>query len=116
MDRRAAEAFADRIVSRIVRSRGYCEACGVREGLTCAHGEKRRYRGTRWDLQNLFCLCWRCHELYERRPLLWIQWRMNTMSPMVYEQVRVQALTVTKVDPLDAAERAVQEHARARAA
>lgn len=52
---------ADRVWASIIRARGICERCGSRTGLQAAHIRRRGYQATRCDLDNGWCLCWRCH-------------------------------------------------------
>lgn len=60
----------DKECSRIIRSSGECYWCKCRdyEKLQCAHIFSRTYRNTRWDLNNLICLCARCHFQAHKQP------------------------------------------------
>ena len=67
----------DTLFGQIVRSTGVC--AGRCEGkpsgvLQCAHGFSRRYRATRWDERNAWCLCQGCHLYWTLRPLEWDDW------------------------------------------
>ena len=55
----------DKLWSAKIRSRGKCEYCGATAGLHGAHIIGRRYRGTRWDLENGLALCYTCHNGYD---------------------------------------------------
>ena len=58
----------DKICSEIVRSRGKCEKCGNAETLQCCHIFSRTYRSVRFDLDNLLCLCAKCHAWAHAQP------------------------------------------------
>jgi len=59
----------DKKVSELVRARGKCEFCGKKENLQCCHIFSRKYLNTRWDLDNLLCLCAGCHFQAHAEPL-----------------------------------------------
>ena len=68
---------ADALFSKIVRSRGVCEArwdwtdfpCAG--NLQCCHIISRRYRAIRWAEDNARCMCAAHHIYYTHRPLEW---------------------------------------------
>lgn len=96
--RAATAREADKICGELVRARGRCEDCGSTEFLQWAHGFSRRYRGTRWDLRNSFCLCRGCHYRFTLRPLEWDEWLRNRWGQDQYDLLRRQALHGGKVD------------------
>jgi len=59
----------DKICSQIVRARGICASCLKKENLQCCHIYSRTYNATRWDLDNLLCLCASCHFYFHKNPL-----------------------------------------------
>jgi hypothetical protein len=59
----------DKVVSKIVRARGKCQNCGSIKSLQAAHIFSRIYNNTRWDLDNLLCLCASCHFFFHKNPL-----------------------------------------------
>lgn len=66
----------DALFSKLVRSRGRCEAQGldtVKCGgmLQCAHIEGRRKMVLRYDLLNSLCLCAGHHRYYTDYPIAW---------------------------------------------
>jgi len=89
---------ADALFSLVVRSPGRCHECGSTDYLQCAHGFSRRYRGTRWDERNAWCLCRGCHLKYTLRPLEWDEWMLSRMGDDLYWQIRRLALSTEKVD------------------
>lgn len=99
--RRTAQAAlgrqADWLWSRIVRSRGRCEiGAGCNGSLQAAHGFSRRYRGTRWNLLNGFCLCAGHHMAFTHDPLLWDDHLVSAWGLPVYEELRRLARRTTK--------------------
>jgi len=64
----------DDLVGKIVRSNGRCERIGLgckqdSHFLQCCHINSRKYNLTRWDLDNLLCLCATCHAHFHDHPL-----------------------------------------------
>ena len=64
----------DKLVSQIVRDRGACQNCGSKNNLQAAHIFSRTYNNTRWDLDNLICLCASCHFFFHKNPLEFAHW------------------------------------------
>ena len=62
---------AEDLFAEIVRSRGYCEACGTSDMLQCAHILTRGYKQTAFDLDNAMCLCRSHHVYFTHRPIEW---------------------------------------------
>jgi hypothetical protein len=81
---------ADMLFSRIVRSRGPCERCGV-QGTDTAHIIGRRYSATRCVEDNAWCLCRSCHQLTAEFPheFMWLVER--TIGVRRYMQLHDQA-------------------------
>ena len=93
-------AQADKRFGEIVRSIGMCESGRLEHkgNLQCAHGFSRRYRTTRWDLKNAWCLCAGCHKYYTERPLEWDDWLIARWGRPTYEAMRFKALAGYKID------------------
>jgi len=87
---------ADRLFSLIVRSRGFCEARGVRTlhagPLQCAHIIGRSYRSTRWDEENAFCLCAGCHRFWTSRPIEFRRFVVDMRGIVWFDEVTSRAL------------------------
>ena len=97
----ALARLCDKLWSEIVRSRGACEACNCQPPgviLQGAHGFSRRYRGTRWNLLNGFCLCSGCHVSFTHNPLLWDEWLRRAWGEETYSELRRIALKGEKPD------------------
>lgn len=76
------KASCDRLMSRIVRSRGRCQHCGNKdyEQLQWCHIKSRRYMSIRYSKNNCFCLCARCHRRFTDNPDEHYQWITENYS------------------------------------
>lgn len=82
----------DKLASQVVRSKGKCEICGKREGIQCAHIFSRRNLNTRWDLDNLMCLCYRCHiHFAHKEPMLFAEAVKEKLGEDKYKKLRQRA-------------------------
>lgn len=88
----------DKMFGALVRADGQCLRCGKRDKLQCAHGFSRRYRSTRWDFRNAFCLCQGCHLYFTMRPLEWDDWLISRWGQARYDLMRARALSTDKPD------------------
>lgn len=89
----------DRRFSAIVRSVGFCRACGSTERLQCAHIVSRRYLGVRFSFDNAMCLCASCHLKYTHRPLEWEVYITEQFGPDLLPSLKTRALAYK--GPLD---------------
>ena len=89
----AAKAAADRLFSKIVRAKGFCEHCGKAAGvqLQCAHWISRTYSNTRTDFDNAFCLCAGCHRFFTADPTAWSTWTLEQRGRETYDRLREAA-------------------------
>ncbi len=56
--RKILENNLDTLSAKICRMQGFCTICGKSDGVLNAHHFKSRvYKGVRWYLPNLICLC-----------------------------------------------------------
>lgn len=80
----------DKICSLIIRKQGKCCMCADEqyERLQCAHIFSRTYRNTRWDLNNLLCLCASCHFYTHRNPLIFAEFVKEYLGEYKYAQLR----------------------------
>ena len=60
---------ADKLFSLFVRSLDHCEKCSSINNLQAAHIYSRRYVNLRYDIQNVLCLCSKCHFQWHDSPL-----------------------------------------------
>ena len=65
---------ADILLSKFIRSLDHCERCGSIKTLQAAHVYSRRYVNLRYDIQNVMCLCAKCHFQWHDSPLDSIIW------------------------------------------
>lgn len=86
----------DKIVSLIVRARGKCETCGKKENLQCCHIFSRKFNNTRWDLDNLLCLCAGCHFMTHAEPLYFGEFVKRILGGEKYELLKEKHNQITK--------------------
>lgn len=84
---KGAKKRADDLFSKLIRSRGSCQACGTTSTLQCAHIRSRHYNNTRTDLENALCLCAGCHFYYTGNPLLFAQFIKARLGVDVYDSL-----------------------------
>ena len=78
----------DKICPNIVRKRGRCEKCLSKNNLQCCHIFSRTYNNTRWDLENLLCLCASCHFYFHKNPILFGEWVREYLGEDRYELLK----------------------------
>lgn len=89
----------DKEISRIVRARGKCAKCGKEEyeKLQAAHIFSRSNLSTRWDLDNLLCLCGGCHLFWaHKNPVEFTEFVRNYLGEYKYERLRQNATSIKK--------------------
>jgi len=91
----------DRIVSEIVRARGYCVWCGnpKYELLQCCHIYSRSNLAVRWDLNNLLCMCAGCHFKAHQRPLEFASFVKEFLGKFKYTELKNRANSIKKWYP-----------------
>ena len=96
----------DIVFSLYIRTRdGFrCRFCKRTGGIMdCAHIFSRRHAGTRHDPANAICLCRGCHMRFTTEPMEFADWVLSWMPKVVYEKLRINALSVTKFTAADRA-------------
>jgi hypothetical protein len=88
----------DVLFSKIIRSPGHCRRCGGTEWLQCAHIISRKYSATRCDVRNAWCLCASCHRRLTDWPREHSRFITETIGSDLYDELKLKAETVTKVD------------------
>jgi 5-methylcytosine-specific restriction endonuclease McrA len=86
----------DKICSELVRGRGLCEHCGSKKTLQTAHIFSRTYNATRWDLDNLLCLCASCHWFFHKNPVLFGEAVRKYLGKEKYELLKEARNQITK--------------------
>lgn len=83
----------DELFARKVKERdGWtCRLCHSRQSPQCAHLLSRMYAATRWDLDNAWTLCQRCHYRWTKRPAEWTMLLENKLGRDEYERLRARA-------------------------
>ena len=56
---------------------------------------KSEYRSGRYFIENVVCLCFRCHKLYTHRPATWTAYLQGRLGQERYEQLRAYCQIVT---------------------
>lgn len=87
---------ADDLFSKLVRSRGHCEAAGFdmiecNGVLQCAHLVPRMYLSVRWDPSNAACLCAAHHVRFTHWPLEHEQFCIYIRGRTAYEYLKLSA-------------------------
>lgn len=94
----AMKREADTLFSRLVRSRGVCEAAfsphlsGCSGPLQCAHIVSRRYLSVRWSGDNAIAACSRHHVYYTHHPLEWAVFIGGLIGAEKFEELQQRAL------------------------
>ena len=85
---------ADKLFSEFIRSKGYCEWCGKKDGtLQTSHIFSRRFLVTRWEPINAVCLCAACHYKWHDRPVEGVEWVKEYLGEEIYNELRTLAKT-----------------------
>ena len=96
-----SERRADRLFSEIITSVGRCDYCRSDSQLTCAHIISRRFKSTRWDLDNAICLCFNHHRYFTEHPAEWIEYIDSRLGVGFYDRMRMKANEVFRGDVAD---------------
>lgn len=100
MSKKSLTRKLDKICSEIVRATGSCERCGSKKNLQCCHIFSRTYRSTRFDLDNLICMCAKCHFWSHKNPTLFTDWVYETRKEK-YEILKEKFRYITKLSEDD---------------
>ena len=85
---------ADRLWAKVIKLPGKCAICGKGEPevqLQAAHLASRRYRNTRWALDNGVPLCAGHHVAYTFDPLGWEDWLIERLGEEGYRALKRRA-------------------------
>ena len=81
----------DKIFSEIIRAGGYCQRCGEykpKQMLHAAHIFPRTHKRLRWNLNNAFCLCYRCHiHWWHQNPIEATKWASSVRDIGELEEI-----------------------------
>ena len=86
----------DKLFSIIIRDKGKCERCGKTSPLNTAHIFSRRNLATRWDKDNVLCLCVGCHFWAHQNPIEFVEWINKLRGVSWYNKLREKANKVKK--------------------
>ena len=102
----------DKLCSEITRSKGKCQRCGKKNNLQTAHIFGRTYNSTRFDLDNLLCLCPDCHiNFAHKQPILFAEFVRKILGEDKYELLKEKHRQITKftLDDLELKLRVLKE-------
>lgn len=88
----------DKACSDIIRSIGKCAYCGNEDysKLQAAHVFSRSIRSVRWELNNIVCLCAKCHFWVHAHPILWAEFVRDYLGSYKYQNLKLQANMIKK--------------------
>lgn len=75
-----------------------CEYCGRKGRTECSHFHGRRKASTRYDEENVACLCSGCHSYLGEHPKKHDAWFKKRLGSERYELLNIRAETIIKVD------------------
>jgi len=94
--------FSEFIRKRAIRISGGCQRCLSQKTnykqLQCSHLWGRRNKATRWDPDNCIGLCSGCHAYFTANPIEHQDWFRKHLGDERFEQLRLRAQGVKKVD------------------
>lgn len=91
----ADKAFGDYIK---VKADNMCEYCGRFGRMETSHFHGRRKASTRYDEENVSCLCSEHHRYFHEHPNIYVDWMKKRLGSERYELLNVRAETIMKVD------------------
>lgn len=71
--KKSLKTQADKLWSKIINLKGYCEVCG-KQGYNAHHIIGRINHIVRWDIRNGCYLCYGCHFKAHNDPIEFIDW------------------------------------------
>jgi len=93
----------DALVGKWVRekkTKGVCEYCGdkpkSKRNIQWCHIKSRRYLSVRWDLDNCFCLCGKCHRYFTDNPDDFVCWMLDD-HPVQFTRLQEKFQKVSKM-------------------
>lgn len=102
--RKVTLAMCDKVAGQKVRDRRRCEARNYTdprghkvkctEVLQWAHIVSRRYKSTRWDDDNAFCLCSAHHMFFTYRHVEWDEYVVFMIGQELYDELKKRSLEV----------------------
>lgn len=86
----------DKLISEIVRRKGYCVKCGKVGNLQACHIFSRKNLSTRWDMENILCMCAGCHWWSHLNPILFGEFVQSYLGKLRYEALKQRAKSIRK--------------------
>lgn len=79
----------DDLFAQKIKSIGFCQKCGKKEGLQVAHIYSRSNKCIRWNEENAVCLCNGCHIFWaHKEPYEFIKWVSEFKDLKKVEQIK----------------------------
>lgn len=91
----------DKLISNIVKSQGKCQKCNQKSPLVqlqTAHIFSRSNLSVRWDLDNVLCLCAKCHFWAHKNPLEFAEFVKKLLGEEKYNNLISKAHKTKKWD------------------
>ena len=88
----------DKAASDLIRAlhNHTCEHCGKQGRMEAAHIFGRRHQSTRYDMDNLLCLCNGCHRNFTENPVVFTDWLYQYKGRDHVNKICKRAWTVKK--------------------
>lgn len=86
----------DIVFSEIIRRRGKCKRCGRKYNLVTAHIFSRHNLSVRWDFNNVFCFCIKCHAWAHQNPKLFEDFAKSKLGNSEFKILERKALQAKK--------------------
>jgi len=94
----ADKAFGDYIKAKTGNK---CKYCGRNGRMETSHFHSRRKASTRFDEENVACLCSTCHRYFHEHPNIHVDWMKKRLGSERYELLNIRAEQIMKVNRKD---------------
>ncbi len=75
-----------------------CDYCGRSGRMETSHFHGRRKASTRFDEENVSCLCFECHHMMHEHPNVHTDFFKKRLGSERYEMLNIRAEQIVKVD------------------
>lgn len=98
---------ADIAFSLYIRTKAefICEYCGRSGRMETSHFHGRRKASTRFDEENVACLCFEHHAMMHEHPNIHTDWMKKRLRSERYELLNIRAETIVKVNRKEIAQK-----------
>lgn len=81
-----------------LKAKNRCLNCKSTYIPNWAHIVSRGYLSTRWDEDNCFCLCQKCHMYFTNHPVEWENFVIKQIGIEKYDELKQRAISYKKVN------------------